>query len=246
MKQYVFSDDLLKKLMTEACEKDLNEYTAYGVADGQNSEYGNGDRMFAVAGGVPVQAAAQRSGKRLRTVIRRVVLLVAVALLLVASTISAVDQVDNSFIKISATPAMYGIDTYNVYMKNTITLYGPYRERKSGWPSFENYAVDVPDGYSATEETYNEVIHQRNVQYECRDGSFLFFEQCFAEEFHGLFSAENEPYHLAVNNSPGVLLPDGDWNVLIWTDGVYGFCLSGQFSKDELLEMAATCKKIDE
>lgn len=237
----------MKKLMTEACEKDLNEYAAYGTVDGQNVEYGNGDQMFAVAGGVPVQAVSQQSGKRLRTVIRRVVLLVAVALLVVASTISAVDQLENSFIRISATPAIYGIDMYNVDMKNTITLYGPYRQRKNGWPTFENYAVDIPDNYLNVEESYDKTFHHRRVYYRYQNkDAFLEFNQWFAEDFHGSFSAEDEPIHLAVNDSPGVFLPDGDWNTLIWTDGVYGFCLSGQFSKDELLEMAATCKKIDE
>lgn len=246
MKQYVFSDDLLKKLMTEACEKDLNEYTAYGVADGQNSEYGNGDRMFAVAGGVPVQAASQRSGKRLRTVIRRVVLLVAVALLVVASTISAVERKDNWYNRVVLIPDSVN-DSVEVSFKSTSNISQDSLKRMKDAVHYTRYEVEPPEGYVETQPILGWAWRDSNVYVDSNsDSGFLSFEQTFAEEFKIGFETPEETQYRSINNSPGVALIYKNHCTLVWSDGIYGFCLSGFFSEEELLEIAATCKKVDE
>ena len=95
----------------------------------------------------------------------------------------------------------------------------------------------VPDGYSVIDETVNELA--REITYLNEDGKYLYFTVQQSEDHN--MSIDNESLkreNISIRGYQGYLFHGGGRSILMWQIGEYTLDISGQLSREEMIQLA--------
>lgn len=106
----------------------------------------------------------------------------------------------------------------------------------------------VPEGYTLEREEYYENIEEYIQGYIENGGKSLWYRQMRNDIGNnlGISSNGNEQQEVMIENVKGYFIPDdeldGERGNLVWEDGKYLYIIGGDFTKEELVRMAETIK----
>lgn len=106
----------------------------------------------------------------------------------------------------------------------------------------------VPEGYTLEREEYKEDFRLYQNSYVNKDGKYALYQQMRNDRVDniGISSNGDEQQKVMIENVKGYFIPDdeldGERGNLVWEDGKYLYIIGGDFTKEELIRMAETIK----
>ena len=114
--------------------------------------------------------------------------------------------------------------------------------------NFRKYRLtEVPEGYSLESEKFDEGF-QRYLLIYINEEDTLFLKQTWQEDksAENLTSDNQELMDVKVNGFTGYFAEDDGIGSLVLSNGVYKIVLGGEFSKEELVQLANKLELVDE
>lgn len=114
--------------------------------------------------------------------------------------------------------------------------------------SFKKYELaEVPEGYELREETFEEELKIYYIIYIQKDGKFFTLKQGEKDNNNlGNITANRKDMEkVTVGNFEGYFIQDSDMNNLILSDEENTLLFTGDFSKEELLEIAGNLREAE-
>lgn len=114
--------------------------------------------------------------------------------------------------------------------------------------NFRKYRLtEVPEGYSLESEKFYDGFERYCFTY-VNEGKTLFLKQTWKEDksAENLTSDNQELMDVKVNGFTGYFAEDDGIGSLVLSNGVYKIVLSGEFSKEELVQLANKLELVDE
>lgn len=96
----------------------------------------------------------------------------------------------------------------------------------------------LPEGYELINEEDNLIIGYFKQEYTDGNKHYLYYKQYTDISNVGLSSTGDSPRSVQVNGLDGLVTSDGESQNLVWTDGTYYYCLSGNVAENTLIEIA--------
>ncbi|MEY8516272.1 DUF4367 domain-containing protein [Lachnospiraceae bacterium 29-84] len=110
---------------------------------------------------------------------------------------------------------------------------------------FQKYEItDIPDGYYLEREEYNDEFQIYFLLYRNKNGHILHLNQSWQEGgmLGNVTSDTKKVEDVKIKDYPGYYVSDGDINTLVFSDGIYILELSGELSKEKMIEIAESLK----
>lgn len=110
------------------------------------------------------------------------------------------------------------------------------------------YLTEVPEGYSLKTEDFDEEVERYAITYINDKEEVLLFKQTWQEDgrSENLTSNKEDLKDVEVNGFTGYYVEDQEIGTLILSNGIYRLVLNGNFSKEELIEIASKVELVDE
>lgn len=140
---------------------------------------------------------------------------------------------------------------YNHYIEQHADYVKVQNQEESENPSkngFQRYEItDIPEGYRLESEEFNENFWDYQVHYINEEENVLFLEQTCQENGNlgKITSDAGSLNEVEAGDFTGYYMTDGSVGSLILSDGTYMVVLSGQFSEEELIEIADSLELAD-
>lgn len=106
----------------------------------------------------------------------------------------------------------------------------------------------VPEGYTLEREEYKENFQLYQNNYVNNDGKYALYQQMRNDRVDniGISSNGGEQQEVMIKNVKGYFIPDDvldeEKGNLVWEDGTYLYMIAGDLTKEELIRMAETIK----
>lgn len=100
---------------------------------------------------------------------------------------------------------------------------------------------DLPEGFEMVEQ--DSTYFQNYTEYRNLSGQTIVILQSTKKDFGGHFNTEHNTFEeIEVNGKYGFYLPNCNGGVIVWDNGDYILEITGNFNKDELLNLAKSAK----
>lgn len=141
----------------------------------------------------------------------------------------------------------YYVDQYDDHVK--IQRDNPEEAEDGERGTFRKYQLtEIPEGYSLKIEDFDEEVQRYAITYTNGKEQLLLLKQTWQEDgrSENLTSDKASLKDVEVNGFTGYYVEDKEIGTLILSNGIYRVVLNGNFSKEELIQIASKMELADE
>jgi hypothetical protein len=135
----------------------------------------------------------------------------------------------------------------HVYETISTIIFGTEDNQNDTYPGvIEEYyePVFVPDGFEIEEKRNVPLLYQ--IEYYDKNDGDLLYEQFSIKSAHFSIDTEGVSYeNIKINGFSGIYYSNKGYQNYIWSDGRYGYCISGNIPREILLKMTESLEKVE-
>lgn len=169
----------------------------------------------------------------IKTTLRKTIFIIAAVLMMGTITVAAVPQLREWFVGLFV--------SQNENNADVLAVQGavPADDLNEQFVYYE--PTFIPKGF--VEESRIEDIAYLSIDY-CFKNKFIFYSQTSLTATHNIDTENRETEYVTVSGCEAFLSYDENSSIIVWNDGSYVYCISGDLCKNDIIEMANSVNPI--